>query len=368
VTVGARAALAALLLSAVAACPGCGDDPIDVHTTAGDEADYNRGELNDAVGRFVAAGRTVEAYGVLAREVTALRPGMDETVADLAELQLVILALAPVEAARTRPASEQTALLATTVWPIALAPAIEVLAADGWRDPSEAPVVLGPGETAEAYVRRLCDTAYAVECRHVAPEWQGAILGSEAIARMTQRARTAVANCEECTDAAWKTAVGRWEVLDRAASTDRRRFEELGATSRWPVAGPGAVVWPTVPVVEIEPDGDWMLDGTAIDPRRRGEVLRELRGGGRALGVHLVPGARLEALENALAIAGAAGYAEIALQAREPVYPWALRAYQLPTKKGKRARLGRVTDTVQVYLRAVDAQASAGGAAAARRP
>lgn len=361
------AALAALLVAAA----GCGDDPIDVRTGAGDSADYNRGELTAAVGRFVAAGRTVEAYGVLAREVAALRPGMDETVAELAELQLVTLALAPVEAARVRPAPEQTALLATTVWPVALAPAIEELAADGWRHPTEAPVELRAGESAQDYVRRLCDGAYAVECRHVAPEWQGAILGSEAIARMTQRARTAVANCEECTDAAWKTAVGRWEVLDRAASTDRRRFEELGATSRWPVAGAGAVVWPTVPVVEIEPDGDWMLDGTAIDPRRRGEVLRELRGGARALGVHLVPGARLEALEDALAIAGGAGYAEVALQAREPVYPWALRAYHLPTrtkKSGKRPRLGRVTDTVQVYLRAVDAVASGGGAAAARRP
>ena len=361
-----RAALVALVLAG-AACPGCGDDPIDVQQGAGGEADYNRGELNDAVGRFVTAGRTVEAYGALAREVAALRPGMDETVADLAELQLVVLALAPVEAARTRPVAEQTAQLATTVWPVALAPAIEVLAADGWRDPSEAPVALAPGETAEGYVRRLCDSAYAVECRHVAPEWQGAILGSEAIARMTQRARTAVANCEECTDAAWKSAVGRWEVLDRAASTDRRRFEELGATARWPVAGTGAVDWPTVALVEIEPDGDWMLDGTAIDPRRRGDVLRELRGGTRALGVHVVPGARLEALENALAIAGAAGYAEIALQAREPVYPWTMRAYLLPTKR-KRERLGRVTDTVQVYLRAVDAQASGGGAAAARRP
>jgi hypothetical protein len=356
-------ALAAALLASAAAC---GDDPIDVRNGSPGEADYNRGELNDAVGRFVAAGRTVEAYGTLAAEVAALRPGMDETVADLAELQMVILALAPVEAARSRPVTEQTALLATTVWPVALAPAIEVLAADGWRDPSEAPVALHAGETADGYVRRLCDGPYAVECRHVAPEWQGAILGSEAITRMTQRARTAVANCEECTDAAWKTAVGRWEVLERAASTDRRRFEELGATSRWPVAGAGAAPWPTVPLVEIEPDGDWMLDGTAIDPRRRADVLRELRGGARALGVHLVPGARLEALETALAIAGGAGYAEVALQAREPAYPWTVRAYLLPATRKSR-RLGRVTDTVQVYLRSVDAKASGGAAAAARR-
>lgn len=359
-------ALATVLLATVAAC---GDDPIDVRNAAGGEADYNRGELTEAIGRFVAAGRTASAYGVLAAEVAALRPQMDETVAELAELQLVILALAPVEAAQARPLAEETAMLATTVWPVALAPPIEVLAPDGWRDPSEAPVTLRPGETADAYLRRLCDGAYAVECRHVAPEWQGAILGTEAISRMTQRARTAVANCEECSEPAWRTAVGRWEGLERAASSDRRRFEELGATERWPVAGAGAVPWPAVPIVEIEPDGDWILSGTAIDPGRRIGVLREVRGEATALGIHLVPGARVEALENALAIAGQAGYPAIALQAREPAYPWQLRAYLVPaTRKGRRTRLGRATDTVQVHLRAVDATASGDGAAAARRP
>ena len=353
-----RAGVAAALLATVA---GCGDDPVEVKNGAADESDYNRGELTEAVGRFVAAGRTAEAYGALAAEVAALRPGMDETVAELAELQLVTLALAPVEAARELPAGEQTARLATTVWPVALAPPIDALAPDGWRDPTEVAVALGSGETAEAYLRRLCDGPYAVECRHVAPSWQGAILGAEAIARLTQRARTAVANCEECGDPAWRSAVGRWEQLERAASSERRRHEDLGATSRWPVAGAGAVPWPAgAPEVAIEPDGDWVLAGTAIDPRRRADVIGEIRDGSSALAVHLVPDARVEALETALEIAGAAGYQAVAIAAREPVYPWELRAYQLPApRRGRRARLGRATDTLQVYLRSLDARATA---------
>jgi len=217
-------ALAAAVLAVV--CAACGDDPVDVRSNSAVQADYNRDELTTAIARFVEAGRTPQAYGALAAEVAALRPGMDATVAELAELQMVVLALGPIEAARPRPLPEQTALLATTVWPVALGPAIEELAPDGWRPAREGETALRPGESADAYVRRLCDGAYAVECRHVVPEWQGAVLGAEAISRMAQRTRAAVANCEECGDAAWREAVGRWELLDRAAITERRRYEE----------------------------------------------------------------------------------------------------------------------------------------------
>lgn len=357
---------AALLLAAGA----CGDDPIEVRGGTGAVADYNGAALTAAIDRFVAAGRTPEAYGALAQEVAALRGGMDETVAEQAELHMTVLAAGPVEALRGEPAAVQTQRLGTTVWPVALAPAIEVRAPDGWRDPAETAVVWKAGEAPAAYVRRLCEGPLAVDCRHVVPEWQGAIVGAEAIERMTRRVRTAVANCEECADPSWREAVTRWEVLDREATAERLRIEERGATGRWPVAGAAAAPWPeALPLVEIEPDGDWILAGTPIAGRRRADVLRELREDGTTLGVHVAPDARVEALEVIAATAAAAGYREVAVQTRVDAYPWELRAYRLPVTKA--ARLGRATDTVQVYLRGLDLRASApatgGGSAAARR-
>jgi hypothetical protein len=338
----------------------CGDDPIEVRRDPGDE--YNRAALNESVAKFIAAKRTVPAYGVLGREVIALRPGMDETVAELAELELVTLAVDPVESLRGQPVAAQTEALATTVWPIALAPPFTVLATDGWRDPSEGPVALRDGEDAGAYVRRMCEGPFAVECKHVVPEWQGAVLGAEAVSRMTQRARTALANCEECSDPAWHRAIARWEQLDHAATSDRRQFERAGATSQWPVAGPGAEPWPAGAVVlEVEPDGDWIYGGERLDGTLRASVLAGASGTDGAvdppLGVHLRPDARVETLAQVVVAAASAGFPEVHLQARADVYPWELRSYRIATSK--KPKLGRPTDTIQVYLRSITGVAAA---------
>jgi len=365
-----RRRLAVLALAGLAAA--CGDDPIDVRRTGGDVSDYRRADLLTAIDRFVQAGRTPEAYGALARDVAALRPGMDETVAELAELHLTIAAAAPVEAVRSQPVAVQTERLATTVWPVALAPDVAQLAPDGWRSPMDGAVALRPGETAASYVRRMCEGPFAVECRHIVPEWQGAILGAEAITRMTQRARSAIANCEECIGDEWHTAIGKWEALEHAAATDRRHYEDLGATSRWPVAGSGAQPWPDPPplVIAVESDGDWTLGDQLIEPPQRANVLRELHAkGGSVLGVHLEPTARVEALAAIAAVARAAGWQTLALQARADAYPWELRAYPIPIGK-RAASLGRATDTIQVRVRALDVggPASGGATARARRP
>jgi hypothetical protein len=137
---------------------GCGDDPITVHrdNPHGDVADYRRADLLAAIDRYVKAGRTPEAYGALARDVAALRAGMDETVAETAELHLTLLGAPAIVAVKTQPVAVQTERLATTVWPTALAPDIELVAPDGWKSPMEGAVALREGETAAAYVRRIC--------------------------------------------------------------------------------------------------------------------------------------------------------------------------------------------------------------------
>jgi hypothetical protein len=361
---------AAVLAALALLGPACGDDPIDVRKSGADVSDYRRADLMSAIDRFVKAGRTPEAFGALAHDVAGLRAGMDETVAELAELHLTLLAAPAVESVKHLPHAVQTERLATTVWPVALAPDIEQIAPDGWKPTMESAVALRQGESAASYVRRMCEGAFAVECRHVVPEWQGPILGAEAITRMTQRARSAVANCEECQGDAWSRAVGIWEALEHAAATDRRRWEDMGATSRWPVAGAGAQPWPTeaIPVFSIEDDGDWRLDDKVVEPSQRKKVLHALReNGGATIGVHLPPEARVEALATFADAAKAAGFSALVLQTRVDAYPWELRGYVIPIRN--KVVLGRATDTIQVRVRAMDARTPTGDAAArARRP
>src|SRR5215470_418055 len=116
-------AFSIVLSTIVGAVTGCGEDRIEVHP--GKNADYNHGPLLAAVDKFVAAGRTPEAYAELSRSVLALRPGMDRSVAQEAELKLIVLALAPVQSVRGKSMTEQIDALATTVWPALLVPAIE---------------------------------------------------------------------------------------------------------------------------------------------------------------------------------------------------------------------------------------------------
>lgn len=356
----------------IALLVGCGDDPIQIHHGDG-TADYNRAELMAAIDGFVTAGRTVEAYGKLAAEVKVLRPGMDATVAELAELQLVVLAAGPVEALRARPPAEQVERLALTVWAVALAPAIHVLAPDGWRDPREALVAPRDQETPHAYVQRLCGTTLAFDCQHVVPDWQGPVVHAEAISHMVARVRIAVENCEECVDPAWRNAVSRWEALEREALVTRRIAEATGAPTRWPVAGAGAEPWPVVepPLLELETDGDWVVDGATIEPARRAAVLRELHArGDEVLGLHALPGGRIDALDQVIAAAASAGFARVAIEARVDAYPWPRHAYLIRAVKAPKRRAPG--DTVQVFLRSRDddapAPASDGEGVRARRP
>ncbi|MCA9676828.1 MAG: hypothetical protein KC464_17470 [Myxococcales bacterium] len=355
-----RTALVALVAIAASAAPACGDDPVSVKVA--DRAAYQREELMEAVATFARGPRTPEAFGVLAAEVTRLRPRMDELVAAEAELQLTVLAVDAIAAVDALPWAQRTERLATTVWPVALAPPIEAVRPDGWRSTREQSVDLHPDDTAATYVRRLCEGAYVVECKHVVPELQGAVLGTIAISRLTERARAAVQDCDRCAgDPRWSDAVARWRGLDADARVARHRAEEAGATSRWPVAGAASRDWPPTSLLTVEDDGDWSLDGVVLDPGRRVEALAAARGDAAILGVHVTPDTNIGALEAVIGDAGQAGYLEIALQARVPAYPWDLRAYRLeaprPVTRGARrapVHLGRPGDPVQVLLRTLD--------------
>lgn len=337
------AAVAAGVLAA------CSPDPVQVSPERGVE--HNQGALNAAVARFTGDGRKPEAYARFTRELLALRPGMDSTVADLAELQSVGLML---DAALKVPGAATGAADAIrTIWPLALAPPITapipgLPPADAWTEwmPRD-------DDTDASYLERLCDKLLARQCRNVVPEGQAAVVAAVAIREATGRMRRAVASCPTCTEPIWAQRVAAWADLDRAATANVGRARVAAEPARWPMAGGGATAVPEGPLLEVAADGLTTLDGDEVPPpaliSRLASARRASRA--RALLVHLLPSAASEQVRTLLARAGAAGFAELAIIARLPAFPWQARAYRLPVTASLPVR---DADTVQVLVRFLD--------------
>src|SRR5450432_298518 len=228
--VRARALAFVAVLGAASACQ---KDTIDVHKQG---ADYNRHGLLAAIDRFNAAGRTPEAYGRFDAEINALRPGMDETVAAEAELQLVVLALTPVGLAHGLPPSDRADRLATTVWSVAMAAPVSApdpqLGDRDLGDPAEMK------ETPSEYVERLCGGALAADCMFVVPESQAQMVEAVATRRFARRTKHAVETCQACaSDPAWNAAIAKWESLEIETHAQAAANALTASPSRWPVAG-----------------------------------------------------------------------------------------------------------------------------------
>ena len=297
--------LLVLLAIAVAACQ---QGSIAVTRGSGG-GDYHHGALVAAIDRFVAAGRTADAYAVLAKTVAELRPGMDRSVADESERKLIVIALDPVKAVADKPMAEQAAALATTVWPTLLEPAIEADALLEVRDPKAADYVPRPGEDARAYLERICGDVLAATCKHAVPEYQPALVRALAIRRATERARTAVEDCMMCgSDAGWRAAVAGWEALDREASSAVVDQERRADHENWPMSGAASDDDPGLPEAELDVHGDVVVGGHAYGPNQlRIDVLRELRGSGDVIALHVLPDTSLAEVRAVLVDARAAG-------------------------------------------------------------
>lgn len=356
-TVMSRLAVVALLAVASA----CGDKPVDV--TVETDADYNHGELQQAVDKFVAAGRTANAYGELARTALQLRAGMDRSVGDEAELKLVVLALGPIQAVATQPMEDQVDVLATTVWPTLLAPRIEADAILLKRDPRSAELFAKPGEEPAAYLQRLCGGPLAGECKQVVPEYQGAAVAAVAIRRGTERARNAVASCMACgANPQWHESVRQWETLDRLANGWIHDVESRATPDNWPIAGNASEPDPRLPEAEVNAIGELVIGDTHPGPNERVAALRKLRGRGNAIAVHLRPELSLAQVKVLLADAKTSGAAKIAIVARGHQYPWERRVYWLSDAGKIRANL-RPEDTLQLFVHTLDHVAGPGAVA-----
>ena len=353
------ARLGLIVAVVAAAAGGCGRDKIDVNAKASD--DYKHGALIAAVDKFVAGGRTPEAYAELAQTVATLRPRMDRTVAREAELKLVTLALHPIQTMGAKPIRARIEALALTVWPTLLAPPIEADALFEVRDPRAHELVPKPGEDPAAYMVRLCGGPLARECKQIVPELQGNVIEALALRRGMERARNAVTECLPCKDdQAWRQAVHAWEKLDREVAESIADVERRADPDNWPVAGAAADDDPGLPIAELSTRGDLIVGGRSYGPnQQRIQVLEELRGDGEVIALHFHPETTLAQARAVLIDARKAGAKRVAVIAREPFYPYQRKAYWVADGYGLRANL-RPTDSLQLLLHATDEVAGPG--------
>jgi hypothetical protein len=361
-----RAPRSTLRLAALAAlAAACGRDAVAIREgTAG--ADYQGGALRAAVDAYVRAGRGPAAYSELARTVLALRPGMDRSVAEEAELKLVVLALAPAAAVSARPVAEQVEALALTVWPALLAPPIEADTILFKREGRGAEIMPSPGETAGAYLRRLCGGPLAGDCRQIVPEYQGHIVAALAARAALERARHAVSACVTCGgEPGWRDAVRGWESLDRMTNDWVHEIERDASPANWPTAGGASEPDPGLPEAKITATGAVAIGGQSYGGAQRVAALRELRllhRGQGDLALHVRPELSLAQLRALLGDTRRAGARRVALVARANRYPWERRVYWVAAGAGVDTDL-RPTDTVQLLLHALDHVAGPGAVA-----
>lgn len=358
--------IALALCLAVAAC---GQERVGV--TKGDpNSDYNQHALQTAIDEFVANGRTAQAYADLTKTVMKLRPGMDRTVADEAELKLIVLALHPIQAAQAKPMAEQIETLALTVWPTLLAPAITADAVMIKRDPKAALLLPQGGEDARQYLQRLCGGPLAGDCKQIVPEYQGEVVAALATHRAMERVRNAVSSCVMCgAEPGWHEAVRSWESLDRLSAAAEHDVERKADPDNWPIAGSAAATGDAIEdptalwrEAEINPSGEVVIGGQRYTGEARIEALRDLRSDSDTIALHLRPETTLAQVKGVIADVRKSGASKVAIVARAPQYPWERRIYWL--SDGGKTRLNlRPTDSLQLLLHTIDHVAAPGSIA-----
>jgi hypothetical protein len=335
--------------------------------TTNNVADYNRGALLKAVDKFVEAGRTPAAYRELSEDVLKLRSGFDRAIGEEAELKMLVLALAPVQAVSAKPMAEQVEELALTVWPTLLGQDIRAERILINRDPRWLEFVPKQGEVAREYLQRMCGSVLAGECKQVVPEYQGASVSAFAIRRATERVRNAISNCVTCDgDPGWKEAVRNWESLDRLASATIHEIQRKASPDNWPIAGNAAQAGSEIPdataiwrEAEINATGEVVVGGQRYGATQRIDALRDLRGDSETITLHLRPELSLAQVKGILADAKKSGANKVAVVARAPHYPWERKMYWLSEAGSMRAGL-RPTDSLQLLLHTIDHVGSPG--------
>jgi hypothetical protein len=352
-------AISVCVSAVVSILGGCKSDQLEIKE--GSEFDYHRKDLNDAVAKFVADGRSIKAFADLAATISKLRPQMDAAVAAEAELKLVASAWQPLQSLANSTVDEQARDLATTVWAIALRSRIRHDTLTSRGNPTDDKLLALTSETGAAYLQRICSDALKVECYDVVPEFQPQVVRQLAVHAFTDRLRSALADCLVCNASSWQQSVQLWQELDAKYTAGSRSTTLQAQPQNWPVAGAGS--GPFVPadqsiVLEITSVGDVVIDGRRISTIDRAKQLsqavsRPAPAVPFPLLVHALPTVRVAQLRDITKDASLAGINRVGVIARRASYPWERRVYWLTVGTGIRVPI-RATDTVQALVRALD--------------
>lgn len=351
----AAVALPAALLAALAAGTGCkkhGVEILDEQAQSGE--DHQLADVLAAARKMGETPASPEAFRALSLELDRLRGDFNADVASIAERHLVLAALGPLEALRTRTHEEQMAALALTVYPSVFG------------------VEPHPGETAEAYVTRLCGAELPLECKQYVPEGWPVVLAAKVWRRLTGRAEDSVGNCRECdTDPTYDDAVRRYREGAQAEGAALAVRDDEIRPGFWPVAGDASTPWSGPPLLELgSQSGDARLAGQVLPPGGWRAAMAAARAGGAVLGVHLPPTMPVGTLRAIVQDAAAAGYREVAVQVRGRGFPYPLGEYRLATAfAARRAAVDvRDVDTMQILVRTLDNAAASGHVGPAHLP
>ena len=345
-------ALTVVVLSAAAAGAGCKQKRIAVADQSKDTTgDYGRIELEKAVAEFQKQPTSPQAYRTIALEVQRLDPVFNQPVRDVAERQLAFLSLEPMAAQIDRTPAEQVEALALTVWPTAFN------------------VEPSAGETARAYLERVCSGPLATECKYVVPESWPTVLSALVWRRMKMRAREAYSQCRLCKqDSTYPAMLEKFDQFDNRMQAARARLGDRADRDAWPEAGERMAPWSGAPVLDLvadpfawngqEFDGDWQ------------DRIQSRPDGADVLGLHVRPRTEVRHVRAVVAAAGRAGYRAVALQVRAKEYPYPLGEYRIATGRAAGAESVdiRDVDTVQILVRALDAATGRAAGTAGRAP
>jgi hypothetical protein len=340
-----------VMTAAVAASGGCGKKRIEVADQKEDTTgDYGKVELDRAVTEFRKQPTSPQAYRAVAVEVARLDPVFNQPVRDVAERQLAFLSLEPMAAQIDKPGEQQLEALALTVWPTAFN------------------VEPNRGESARAYLERVCAGPLATECKYIVPEEWPVVLSAMVWRRMKMRAREAYTQCRLCRqDPSYPAMLEKFDQYDNRAQAARAKLGDRADRDAWPEAGASMAAWSAAPLLDLVADPfEWNGEEFEGDWQDR---ISSRPAGADVLGLHVRPRTEVRHVRAVVAAAGRAGYRAVALQVRARAFPYTLGEYRIATARAAGGRAESVdirdVDTVQILVRSLDAATgrATGGAA-----
>lgn len=327
-----------LAVALVATCACGGGNEMELRPVGEATEDHGYAELIAAIEEQSKEPGSPQHYRDFVEKVQGLSPRFNEEMQEVAELYMAFRALPVIEAHLDRPREEQLELLAKTVYPTAF----------GF-EPRDA-------ESVEEYLARLCGVEKPLSCKQYVPEGWPVILSARARRALKFRAQEALDGCGLCPDeASHRKYLEKFSSIAAKEDAYAAEADERFRADRWPVTGQtGGQPWGDHPLFELIGDGKATLRGEELPPGKWAAPLAERRADAAVLGVHLLPGTKVSTLRALARDAAAAGYEQLALQARRVGFPYELREYRIAlASRGPRIDV-RDIDSIQILTRALD--------------